>query len=131
MSVVTFHEATASVAYRKDAVDVRVLSERLYTTTQGAGIEVIGTIAFHDSARLRATVYRDSYDFQSSAQIERWDGARWQAVARIPMTLLTCLHFGVNYLSHTERRGGIFTAEGAEALRVDVRELFRLAAIVL
>jgi hypothetical protein len=31
--------------------------------------------------RLRVRIDRDSYDFQSSAKIEKWDGTKWQEVA--------------------------------------------------
>ena len=34
--------------------------------------------------RFRFTVHVDSYDFQSYAKAERWDGAKWQTVHVIP-----------------------------------------------
>lgn len=39
--------------------------------------------------KLRVKRRRDSYDFQSWARIERWDGSAWQEVATIPYSSMS------------------------------------------
>ena len=49
--------------------------------------------------KLRLQIRSNAYKFQCSAKVERWDGNRWQQVARIdPMAMATpeklCYHRG-------------------------------------
>lgn len=47
--------------------------------------------------KLRMEINRDFYDFQSHAQISRWDGDRWCFVDSIPYTSMACMENGSSY----------------------------------
>jgi hypothetical protein len=59
---------------------VKQLSSTLVIKRQGVQIQVVYDIEGH---KIRATVYVDSYDFQSFAKAERWNGERWYEIATI------------------------------------------------
>lgn len=44
----------------------------------------------HAATKLRTTIQRNAYDFQSSAKVERWDGSRWFEVVSAPIEALPC-----------------------------------------
>jgi hypothetical protein len=43
----------------------------------------------YKSHKLRVRIRSNSYDFQNSAVIDRWDGAKWNVVYTIPYTAMT------------------------------------------
>lgn len=67
---------TKTTAAKRSAI-----SDRTWQGQQSWNREVIESEAGH---RLRLTVKVDSYDFQSYAKAERWDGMKWHEVHRIP-----------------------------------------------
>jgi hypothetical protein len=65
----------------KHPAPLKPLSSIVSTQRQGVQLQRIYAIGEH---RIRTTVYVDSYDFQSWAKAERWNGERWYEVATIP-----------------------------------------------
>jgi hypothetical protein len=65
----------------KQPAALKPLSSVLSTQRQGVQLQRVYAIGEH---RIRTTVYVDSYDFQSWAKAERWNGERWYEVATIP-----------------------------------------------
>jgi len=65
-------------------------SARWNRTRQGHELVVLAKL---DGVTLRATVYRDSYDFQSSAKIEAFDrqSTQWNLIATLGQSELACL----------------------------------------
>lgn len=81
--------------------------------------------------RLQIAIDADSYDVQSGARIQRWDGQTWQTVATIPYTLMESTKVEPNYNRLWNRDGGGLSPDGEAAIYADEAELVRLAALVL
>lgn len=43
-----------------------------------------------DSHKLRVNIRRNAYDEQSYANVERWDGTKWQVIHDLPITDCAC-----------------------------------------
>jgi hypothetical protein len=56
-------------------------SSTLSKQQQGVQLQRVYAIGEH---KIRTTVYVDSYEFQSYARAERWNGERWYEIATIP-----------------------------------------------
>jgi hypothetical protein len=88
------------------------ISERVWNESQSwwfERIEIVGR------DRLRTTIRHNAYAEQSYAKIERWDGAGWQTVHRIPgsqIKITAC------YTQRTIDAEKHFAADAAELLRV-------------
>ncbi len=74
-------------------INIKTLSQRAFKSRQSNEYHEI--IEMQDNEfwpyerhRLQVRIDRDSYDFQSSAVIEKWDGSGWRNVASIPYSLM-------------------------------------------
>lgn len=94
--------------------------------------------------RLQISIAADSYNSQSVARIDRWDGQAWQPVATIPGVLMATNTIRPNYLvlwdddanwlSHDDGEDVVRNGNehgGITLFERDVRELVRLASLVL
>lgn len=104
-------------------ITVQSLHARAFKGHQSSEFSELVEMQNHDvwpyeRHRLQVSIDRDSYDFQSSAKISRWDGAEWKAVASIP---------------YTEMRTGDIAYKrvpAEEDFEADRRDLINLASLV-
>lgn len=97
--------------------------------------------AAFDRTRLSIKIDLDSHEDQSSAKVERWDGATWQPVAVIPPSLMATVlaaRYPHNYLFMWDEEANWFTCDGRDgrlsgmdAFEADEAELVRLASLVM
>lgn len=97
---------------------MKKITEQVAKTRQG----VLYTQILSDGGvQFRVAIYSDSYDFQSTAVVTRWDGNQWQHVHNIPFALMATRH-GLCY----ERE-----PVTAAAFAADCKELIRVAKAVV
>lgn len=75
------NKATRQAAAAPPAEPVTLRASPPFRTRQGYRQESLVEV---DGRKVRLTVYRDSYDFQSRFHAEVWTGAGWQSVAHVP-----------------------------------------------
>lgn len=99
-------------------VCLRVISERVWYGRQSVNLERI--VAIGDK-RIRYRIEVDSYDFQSSAKAELWNGEKWHRVHFIPGPELAT------------RKNVSYVTKGvtAKAFAGDLAELERVTRAVL
>ena len=89
----------------------------------GKGRQDVTATALFDmnGHRLRARIKRDSYDFQSSARMERWNGKEWKFLADIHYSKMTTpekLHYKQDW-------------ESVSHFNADLTTLLEKAALIL
>ncbi len=93
-----------------------MISDRVHQGRQSWNRELIETLG---SSRVRYTVVKDAYEFQSYALAEVWRDGGWREIHRIPGP---ALQTKVSYVSRNVT---------AQAFAADITELRRVTAAIL
>jgi hypothetical protein len=72
-----------------DTMDAEIVSERCWKGRQSWQYELVVKNE-RLPVKLRVEIYRDAYDFQSYANVDRWDGEKWQRVNSLSINECKC-----------------------------------------
>jgi hypothetical protein len=109
-----------TVLSAEDGGDYNVISERLYNSNQSWMYQLIVNIEGH---KLRVSIKRNAYDFQSYAKIMRWDGHKWHFITSMPIE--TCKCAAVSYVMRRDEHFDI------SLFRKDAKQLIEEAKEVV
>lgn len=96
-------------------VKTKVISEQFYNQNQSW---YYVRIIEKDSHKMKVFIRRNAYDNQSCAQVERWDGTKWQFVYDKP--IMECQCKVVSYVQ-TDAKKDKFSLDADELLKTAIQ----------